>query len=139
MPAKNLYHDAVVAALIAEGWTITDDPLTLAVGERNIHIDLGAERPTGTEQVGVVLLAVEVQSFVSRSPVADLQQAIGQYVMYQSVLDHLQPERKLFLAIPAEAYDGIVSEQLGQLTLARAVPRLLVFDPFDPKVLRWKS
>jgi hypothetical protein len=139
MPAKNLYHDAVVAALVADGWTITDDPLSLTVGERTVHIDLGAERPTGIEQVGVVLLAVEVQSFVGRSPVSDLQHAVGQYVMYQSVLDHLEPVRKLFLALPGDAYDGIVSEQLGQLTLARAAPRLLVFDPIDRRVLRWIS
>jgi XisH protein len=26
VPAKNLYHDVVVRALKADGWTITDDP-----------------------------------------------------------------------------------------------------------------
>lgn len=139
MPAKNLYHDAVVAALKTDGWTITDDPLTLAVGERNVHIDLGAERSPGAERVGVVVIAVEVQSFIGRSPVADLEQAVGQYVVYQSVLDSLQPDRKLFLAIPGEAYDGILSEQLGQLTLARVGPRLLVFDPVGRRVVRWIS
>jgi hypothetical protein len=139
VPAKNLYHDAVVAALVTDGWTVTDDPLTLAVGERNVHIDLGAERPAGAERVGVVLIAVEVQSFVSRSPVADLQQAVGQYVMYRAVLDRLQPDRKLFLAIPAEAYDGILTEELGRLTLDRAAPQLLVFDPVGRRVVRWIS
>jgi hypothetical protein len=59
--------------------------------------------------------------------------------MYQSVLDNLEPERKLFLAIPGEAYDGIVSEQLGRLTLARITPRLLVFDPAGRRVVRWIS
>lgn len=29
MPAKDLYHKAVCAALIKDGWTITHDPLTL--------------------------------------------------------------------------------------------------------------
>jgi hypothetical protein len=29
MSAKNIYHDAVVQALTADGWTITDDPLRL--------------------------------------------------------------------------------------------------------------
>src|SRR5258708_23272389 len=98
MPAKNLYHDAAVDALEADGWTITDDPLTLAVGERNVYIDLGAERASGVERVGVVLIAVEVQSFVSRSPVADLQQALGQDGMDQSVLANRQPHRNLVLA-----------------------------------------
>ena len=45
MPAKNLYHDAVVDTLTADGWTITDDPLRLKVGERDLLVDLGAERP----------------------------------------------------------------------------------------------
>ena len=27
MPVRNIYHDIVVRALAADGWTITDDPL----------------------------------------------------------------------------------------------------------------
>lgn len=139
MPARNLYHDAVVDALKSDGWTITDDPLTLPVGERNVHIDLGAERAAGAERVGVVLIAIEVQTFIGRFPVADLQQAVGQYVMYQSVLESLDPNRRLFLAIPEGADDGIVSEPLGQLTLARVAPRLLVFDSAGRRIVRWIS
>lgn len=59
--------------------------------------------------------------------------------MYLSVLESLQPDRELFLAIPAEAYDGIVSEQLGRLTMSRVAPRLLVFDPIGRRVMRWIS
>lgn len=29
MPAKDIYHDAVKAALIKDGWTITADPYTI--------------------------------------------------------------------------------------------------------------
>lgn len=139
MSAKNIYHDAVITALQADGWTITHDPLTLPVGERNVYIDLGAERAAGTDRVGVVLIAVEAQSFISRSAVADLQQAAGQYIMYQSVLDSIEPDRKLFLAIPGKAYDGILSEELGRLTLTRVAARLLVFDPTSQRVVRWIS
>ena len=32
MPAKNIDHDAVRDALIADGWTITDDPLYVPFG-----------------------------------------------------------------------------------------------------------
>jgi hypothetical protein len=46
MPAKDLYHDAVVEALTADGWTITDDPLYLSSGKRDLWVDLGAERNT---------------------------------------------------------------------------------------------
>jgi hypothetical protein len=31
MPARDFYHDVVKAALITDGWTITDDPLGVIV------------------------------------------------------------------------------------------------------------
>ena len=42
MPAKNLYHDAVIRALVADGWTITDDPLKLEYGDRNLYVESAA-------------------------------------------------------------------------------------------------
>jgi XisH protein len=44
MPAKNLYHDADDAALVADGWTITHDPLYVPVGGKKLFVDLGAGR-----------------------------------------------------------------------------------------------
>ena len=44
MPARDIYHDVVVQALTADGWTITNDPLYLAYGGRDLYVDLGAER-----------------------------------------------------------------------------------------------
>ena len=46
MPARDLYHDVVVKALILDGWTITNDPLTISYGGRDLFIDLGAEDST---------------------------------------------------------------------------------------------
>ena len=44
MSAKDLYHDTVKTALIKDGWTITDDPLSLQIGGRNLFVYLGAEK-----------------------------------------------------------------------------------------------
>lgn len=137
MPAKNIYHAAVIEALKADGWTITDDPLTLRVGERTLHVDLGAERlPIGAEK-GAEKIAVEVQSFTGPSPVADLQQALGQFTMYRLILADQQPERTLFLAIPQQVYDGILSEELGTLVLSGAEVRVLVFDSTAREIVQW--
>lgn len=46
MSAKNLYHDTVVAALTADGWTVTEDPLALAYRGHNLYVDLGLVEPT---------------------------------------------------------------------------------------------
>ena len=49
MPRKDLYHDIVVHALLKDGWIITDDPLTLSYGGRDVYVDLGAERPIAAQ------------------------------------------------------------------------------------------
>ncbi|MEH2242869.1 MAG: element excision factor XisH family protein [Nostoc sp.] len=36
MPAKDIYHDAVKNSLIKEGWIITDDPLHLKWGQKDM-------------------------------------------------------------------------------------------------------
>lgn len=139
MPAKNVYHDAVVAALVVDGWTITDDPLTVTIGKRDLHIDLGAERPViGAERSGEKI-AVEVQSFLNLSDVRSLQEAIGQYELYRLALAHRQPDRRLYLAVPGRVYDGILSEPLGQMALAGLQLRILVFDHTTNQVVRWIS
>ena len=76
---KDIYHDTVRTALEKDGWTITDDPLTLSVGKREVFVDLAAEKPLTAERQGEKI-AVEVKSFISPSPVKDLQNAIGQYI-----------------------------------------------------------
>ncbi|MFN8569082.1 MAG: element excision factor XisH family protein [Kouleothrix sp.] len=44
MPARDIYHNAVKAALIADGWTITHDPYRIEYGGKDAYVDLGAER-----------------------------------------------------------------------------------------------
>jgi len=50
MAAKDIYHDLVKELLIAEGWTITHDPLLLAFGIRKVYVDIGAERLIAAEK-----------------------------------------------------------------------------------------
>ena len=44
MPARDIYHHAVKAALINDGWTVTDEDYTLLVGRQRVFVDLAAER-----------------------------------------------------------------------------------------------
>jgi hypothetical protein len=58
MPARDLYHDAVVQALIKDDWEITHDPLLLSYGGKDLYVDLGAERVTIAAQRGKQKIAV---------------------------------------------------------------------------------
>ena len=93
MPARNIYHEVVVQALTADGWTITDDPLRLAFGGKDLYVDLGAERVAIAAERGQQRIAVEIQSFLSPSPVRNLQEAVGQYDVYRAILAETEPDR----------------------------------------------
>jgi hypothetical protein len=127
MPARNIYHDAVVHALTADGWTITDDPLRLSYGGKDLYVDLGAERSAIAAERDGRRIAVEVQSFLGKSAIRDLEEAVGQYDVYRAILSETEPERTLFLAV----------ERFGQLIVSRVQLRLLVFDEREERVLQW--
>jgi len=139
MPARNIYHSAVIQALQADGWTITHDPLLIPYGDRRLFIDLGAERMTIGAERGGERIAVEIASFVADSPIRDLQEAVGQFVVYRPLLAKLEPERVLYLAVTTQVYDTVFSEPVGQLVAADVRLRVLVFDPHEEKVVKWIS
>ncbi|HEY7330172.1 MAG TPA: element excision factor XisH family protein [Gemmataceae bacterium] len=137
MPAKNIYHDAVVHALMADGWTITDDPLRISFGDRDLYVDLGAERRTIGAEKGEQRIAIEIQSFLNPSPVRDLQEAVGQYDIYRAILAENGSDRLLYLAVPLRVYEGLLTARFGQLIVRRLDLRVLVFDHQKRSVVRW--
>lgn len=119
MPAKDLYHDTVKTALIKDGWTVTDS-LSLKVGKRDLFIDLGAEKLL-IAQRAQQKIAVEVKSFISPSPVSDLEQALGQYLLYESLMQKQYPDRSLYLAVRSTVYDSFFRKKLGKLS-SKVIP-----------------
>jgi hypothetical protein len=137
VPAKNIHHDAVVQALIADGWTITHDPLTLSYGGKDLFVDLGADRVTIAAERREQRIAIEIQSFLSASPIRDLEEAVGQYDVYRCIMREVEPERTLYMAVPLHIYESLFSERLGALIVDRLELRLLVFDSEEAKITRW--
>ncbi|MGL5063186.1 MAG: element excision factor XisH family protein [Microcoleus sp.] len=136
MAAKDIYHNTVRTALENDGWTITNDPLPLKIGKRTLSVDLGAEKLLAAEKQGRKIV-VEVKSFVSDSPVHDLEEAVGQYIVYEDILERSEPERIMYLAIRAEVYAQIFSEPIGQVLLDKKRFKLIVFDSLKEIIVRW--
>lgn len=136
MPAYDSIHDAVVNALKKDGWTITDDPLTVEFGDLYLFIDLGAERTVVAER-GAERIAVEIKSFPSKSKVADLQQAVGQYLVYRTLLRQVEPERVLYLAVAADTYERVFVASVGGLVREDLGIRLVVVDVGAEEVVSW--
>jgi hypothetical protein len=101
-----------------------------------LFVDLGAERLLAAERRGEHV-AIEVKSFVGASDVADLELAVGQFVVYRTVLGELDPTRVLFLAVPERVWATVFAEPLGQLLRQRTGLRLVIFDPILEEVRQW--
>ena len=67
-------------------WTITDDfRLKLTIGSRSLYVDLGAEKLIAAQKNSQII-AAEIKSFISQSPINDPKNALGQYVRWQNIL-----------------------------------------------------
>lgn len=119
-------------------WSITHDPYTLGAGSTNVYVDLGAERVIAAER-GSDRIAVEVKSFLGRSSAADIEQALGQYLIYRGLLARQEPERTLFLAVPQEAWEGVWSSVMGRVALEDYRVKVLVFNIEEGSIERWHA
>lgn len=137
MPARDTYHDAVRTALIRDGWTITHDPFTISFGNSDVYADLGAERPLAAERGGE-RIAVEVKSFLGPSGLRDFELALGQFLLYRSLLERVEPGRRLFLAVPAEAFETLFQRPIVGPPIEDFRLAYFVFDPGREEILRWK-
>jgi hypothetical protein len=109
MPAKDTFHDAVKNALEKDGWNVKADPLHLKWGKRDFYVDLAASRFYLADK-GERHIAVEVKSFTGESAMSALEQGLGQYLIYRSILKRKDPLSKVVSGNQSEN----VSERLSE-------------------------
>ncbi len=145
MAPRDVTHPFIKQALIKEGWEITDDPYVISYGERFLFIDLAARLDTLNGNKGRFIgarrgsrrIAIEIKESRSKSAIADLEQAIGQYVLYQILLKQVDPGRDLYLAIADRTYEEIFSEPIGELAIRELPLKLLIVDVEAVEVKQW--
>ncbi|MBE9160038.1 XisH family protein [Nodosilinea sp. LEGE 06152] len=137
MPARDLFHDAVVHALQKDGWTITDDPLTVRYGQDRVAIDLGAEKILAAVR-DREKIAVEIKSFLGESELFDYHAALGQFLNYRLALQGTEPDRILYLAVPKETYKSLFSRDLAEASVQQYQVKLLIYDPEEEVIVQWR-
>jgi|ERR1043165_6872347 hypothetical protein len=135
MPARDLYHEVVKNALIKDGWTITHDPYHLRSAGKHMYVDLAAEQILAAERE-TEKIAVEIKSFLGASLLDDLENAIGKFVLYRTIMSYEEPDRRVFLAIPFDAAK-VFEEPFGQQRLESNVVRAIIFDPSEEVIVKW--
>lgn len=138
MPARDIYHKQMKSALIKDGWTITHDPFTIALGLRNVFVDFGAERMLAAEKDNQKI-AVKVKSFQGTSDIRDVQQAVGQYVFYRSLLSRIEAERTLYMAVPHTVLVGVLDEPIVRPVLEDEEVAILGFDVEKEQIVQWNT
>jgi len=138
MPAKDIFHTVVKSALEKDGWTITDDPLSLQLEDDQVFIDLGAERLIAAQR-DHEKIAVEIKSFLAPSSLSEFHTALGQFLNYRIVLREKQPERVLYLAVNLETYNDFFSRQLPRLSIQEYHLKMIIFDPIQEEIVKWKK
>ncbi len=134
--ARDQFHENVKKALREEGWKITDDPLTFKVGKVQVQIDLGAERLIAAER-GTEIIAVEIKTFGNLSFITALYEAVGKYIIYRNVLKLIQPERKLYLAVPESIYHRFFEETVIQKTMQEEGFQLVIYNQLTQTIEQW--
>lgn len=136
VPAHDRDHEIVRAALIADGWAITDDPLHLRYAGDELYVDLAAERLLAAEK-DMRRIAVEIKSFSGPSELVDLHAAVGQFIVYREVLAAVDPQRELFLAVSEHVRTEVFETGVARLILERQIRRLFSYDPETKEIVKW--
>ncbi|WP_293136880.1 element excision factor XisH family protein [Okeania sp. SIO3I5] len=75
MSRRDDLHLPLRRTLEKDGWTITDDPFILVLGETALKADLGAEKFFAAEKEGRKI-AVEIKGFDSPSPINEWEKTL---------------------------------------------------------------
>lgn len=135
MPVLDNCHHDVVSALEKDGWSIKSENEFYRHGNRSIFIDIRAEK-IETGQVERVLLA-EIKCFSDeQSRNSDWYVAIGQYLIYREIIDILQVNIPVYLAIPHTIYDMIADDVIDQLIEKHHI-KLLLVNMDSQQVVKW--
>lgn len=136
MSAKDLYHYAVRNTLEKDGWRITHDPLIIEIEDVRYLIDLGAEDLLGAQKGGRKI-AIEVKSFVDHSPLHEFHSVLGQFLSYHLALELKEPERQLYVAIPVDIYEDLLSRRLIQRVARLHRLKFIVYKVQSEVIVEW--
>ena len=136
MPRLDKIHVIVRNALEKDGWSITHDPFIIQYEEQTVYADLGAEKLFAAERQGKKI-AVEVKSFIHASKIHDLELALGQYNLYQTYLELIEPDRHLYLAVNSDIYEQVFGQKAIQVVIEKFQLAVVVVNLADEEVVTW--
>ncbi|MBD1212936.1 element excision factor XisH family protein [Dolichospermum planctonicum UHCC 0167] len=136
MPAKDLYHDGFKNALLKDGWQIIRDPYTIRYEGLKLFADLAGKKLFSAQKEDTNIV-VEIKSFLSLSLIHEFQCALGQYILYRTLLRQLHPDYRLYLAVEQEAYETFFQTKGIQLVIKEYKILLIVINIVQEEIVQW--
>ncbi len=135
MPALDQCHDQVVRALQKDGWQLEASPSRLYLPYRYVYVDLRMSRRVNGKWEQLML--VEVKCFPDENNTTpDLYLALGQYLIYRTIVLELNLSVPLYLSVPehifAEIFDPAVMRTIRDNQI-----NIVVINLEQEKVIKW--
>jgi CRISPR/Cas system-associated exonuclease Cas4 (RecB family) len=136
MPAKDTYHEGFKNALIKDGWEIVRDPYTIRYEGLKLFADLAGKKLFSAQKDDTNIV-VEIKSFLNISPVHEFQCALGQYILYRTLLAEINPNYQLYLAIEQEIYETFFPQKGIKLVIEQYQIFLIVINITKEEIVKW--
>ncbi len=136
MPAKDTYHEGFKNALIKDGWEIVRDPYTIRYEGLKLFADLAGKKLFSAQKDDTNII-VEIKSFLNISPVHEFQCALGQYILYRTLLAEIHPNYQLYLAIEQEIYETFFQQKGIKLVIEQYQIFLIIIDITKEEIVKW--
>jgi hypothetical protein len=63
--------------------------------------------------------------------------AVGQFVNYKVMLEKLEPDRRLYLAVPDVMYETLFRSEFAQAVIAKQEISLIIYNPEEEIIEQW--
>jgi XisH protein len=135
MPAIDQCHNQIVHALEKAKWIVSPHAYTIAIQKGHVlHIDIEAHRASSLN--GHIII-VEAKCFAERNAETnEMYTAIGQYLVYRSLLKPKGLADNLYLGVPRSAYQGVFS-RMGMAAVKENAIKMMVVDLEKEEIVEW--
>jgi hypothetical protein len=136
MPAPDKCEPQIINALKKAGMRVVKRNFALQMGKFGHYVY--ADLKLSDIKTGKQIIVVEVKCFLNLNALLDeFYRAIGQYQTYRDALELNKLDFPLYLAVPADIYDELMSETIFKGLLEKLFVKRIIVDIAKEEIVKW--
>jgi hypothetical protein len=138
MPAIDQCEPQIIRALQKQGWIITHQPYPIRIEKSRTRSHVYADLRLENLQSQQSAIIIEIKCFPeNRSLMDEIQQAVGQYIIYRNALKLNKVVMPVYLAVPQTIYESFFRKPLMQGVIEDTQLKIVVIDLDNEEVISW--